>query len=573
SSFRPAITYQTTSIMGRVEALVLLSTLTTSVLAAGSPRPIGVGPEFAKFYKSSDSFTCISNPSITLSPSQINDDYCDCPDGSDEPGTSACTYISTLSPPQPLTGSAQNSSVALPGFYCKNKGHLPSYIPHMYVNDGVCDYELCCDGSDEWEGVGGTKCEDKCKEIGKEWRKLDEIRQKSARAALKKKDELVKEAGELRAGVEKSIANLVVEIKLQEVKAAELQKVYEEVERRERGKVVKSPGKGSKVTILAGLAKTRVEELRNALTGVVSKRDALKEKVAKLEAILSTFKEEYNPNFNDEGVKRAVQSWENYAANKGTDADESAEDRDIESISKPDSESEGINWVEWETADEESDVEALYKIEEYLPASLRTWVHQKITDLRIILIENGILADNANSGSESKAVADARNSYNTVNDDLGIKKSSLGDLQGDLTKDYGADDIFRALKNTCVSKDSGEYEYELCWLDKTTQKSKKGGGNTGMGNFVRFDKLYVDEEVGADGKGLGQGERFVLMYENGQGCWNGPNRQTTVVLACAEKDEIWKVQEQEKCMYRMDVGSPTVCEKEVKVEKANKDEL
>lgn len=228
----------------------------------------------------------------------------------------------------------------------------------MYVNDGVCDYELCCDGSDEWEGVGGTKCEDKCKEIGKEWRKLDEIRQKSARAALKKKDELVKEAGELRAGVEKSIANLVVEIKLQEVKAAELQKVYEEVERRERGKVVKSPGKGSKVTILAGLAKTRVEELRNALTGVVSKRDALKEKVAKLEAILSTFKEEYNPNFNDEGVKRAVQSWENYAANKGTDADESAEDRDIESISKPDSESEGINWVEWETADEESDVEA-----------------------------------------------------------------------------------------------------------------------------------------------------------------------------------------------------------------------
>ncbi|TVY45421.1 Glucosidase 2 subunit beta [Lachnellula occidentalis] len=527
--------------MGRIEALVLLSTFTTSILAAGSTRPRGVGPEFAKFYKSSDSFACISNPSITLSPSQINDDYCDCPDGSDEPGTSACTYISTLSPPQPLTGSsAQNSTVALPGFYCKNKGHLPSYIPHMYVNDGACDYELCCDGSDEWEGVGGTKCEDKCKEIGKEWRRLDEIRQKSARAALKKKDELVKEAGELRAGVEKSIANLEVEIKTQEAKAAELQKVYEDVERRERGKVVKSPGKGSKVTILAGLAKTRVEELRNALTG---------------------------------GVKRAVQSWENYAANKDTDADESAEDRDIESISKPDSESEGINWAEWETSDEESDVEALYKIEEYLPESLRTWVHQKITDLRIMLIENGILADNANSGSESKAVTDARNSYNTANDDVGNKKSSLGDLQGDLTKDYGADDIFRALKNTCVSKDSGEYEYELCWMDKTTQKSKKGGGNTGMGNFVRFDKLYVDEEVGADGKGLGQGERFVLMYENGQGCWNGPNRQTTVVLACAEKDEIWKVQEQEKCMYRMDVGSPTVCEREIKVEKANKDEL
>jgi len=63
------------------------------------------------------------------------------------------------------------------------------------------------------------------------------------------------------------------------------------------------------------------------------------------------------------------------------------------------------------------------------------------------------------------------------------------------------------------------------------------------------------------------------MYENGQHCWNGPNRQTTVVLACAEKDEIWKVVEQEKCMYRMDVGSPAVCENGQKKADPKKDEL
>ena len=221
-----------------------------------------------------------------------------------------------------------------------------------------------------------------------------------------------------------------------------------------------------------------------------------------------------------------------------------------------------------------SNLFAVYKFEEYLPGPVRTWVHQKLTDLRVMLVENGILADNANSGSESKVVSDARNAFQTVNDDLGIKQSSLSDLQTDLTKDYGTDDIFRALKNTCVSKDSGEYTYELCWMDKTSQKSKKGGGNTGMGNFVRFDKMEVDEEIGADGKGLGKGERLVLKYENGQHCWNGPNRQTTVVLACAETDEIWKVQEQEKCMYRMDVGTPAVCEKvEGKAGTKAKDEL
>lgn len=192
-----------------------------------------------------------------------------------------------------------------------------------------------------------------------------------------------------------------------------------------------------------------------------------------------------------------------------------------------------------------------------------------------MLVENGILADNANSGSESKVVSDARSAYQEVNDDVGVKQASLGEQQADLAKDYGEDDIFRALKNTCIEKDSGEYTYELCWLDRTAQKSKKSGGNTGMGNFVRFDTLEVDEEIGADGKGLGKGKRITLMYENGQHCWNGPNRQTTVVLACAEKDEVWKVMEQEKCMYRMDVGTPAVCERVEgkKQEAKGKDEL
>jgi protein kinase C substrate 80K-H len=46
------------------------------------------------------------------------------------------------------------------------------------------------------------------------------------------------------------------------------------------------------------------------------------------------------------------------------------------------------------------------------------------------------------------------------------------------------------------------------------------------------------------------------------------------VFGCAEKDEIWKVMEQEKCKYRMDVGTPAVCEKaEPKAEAKGKDEL
>lgn len=441
--------------------------------------------------------------------------------------------------------------------------------------------------------MGGVKCPDKCGPIGKEWRKLEEIKQRTAMNAMRKRQELVKDAKTLREGVQLSITQLEGEIRNLEAKKEELEKTYKDVERREKGKVVGSKGKGSKVTILAGLAKDRVEVLRDALVNIAEKRDELRNRVDQLEAILTTFKEEYNPNFNDEGVKRAVKAWEDYATGKAVEdqAAEDALDQQIEDITEPDSETQGINWAEWET-EQESDTDAseyrllevlllneianavaVYKFEEYLPGFVREWIHTKITDFRIMLVENGILANNADS--ESKAVTDARNAFEGASRDLDSSRSSLDDQRTDLEKDYGADDIFRALKGACIETDSGEYTYELCWLDRTSQKSKKGGGSTNMGNFVRFSTLEVDEEVSADGRGLGQGERVALLYENGQHCWNGPNRQTTVVLGCAEKDEIWKVQEQEKCMYRMDVGTPAVCgtAAAAKAEEQVKDEL
>jgi protein kinase C substrate 80K-H len=314
----------------------------------------------AKFYKSKDSFTCISVPSVTISANMINDNYCDCPDGSDEPGTSACTYLSTLSPEQPVPGSAtgtSNVTVALPGYYCKNKGHQPAYIPSTYVNDGVCDYEVCCDGSDEWEGVGGVKCEDRCAAMGKEHRKREAELEKARYEARRKRAELVKQAEKKKLEMNDNIGNLKAVVAALEIKAAEAKKTYEDVERMERGRAIKGlSGKASKVSVLASLAKERVDELREALEMTIQKRDDARRKVKELEAILSTFKEEYNPNFNDEGVKRAVKAWEDYAANKGSDKTSADDEANVNDIVAPDSESEGINWKEWE--EEESDVEA-----------------------------------------------------------------------------------------------------------------------------------------------------------------------------------------------------------------------
>ena len=433
------------------------------------------------------------------------------------------------------------------------------------------------------------KCEDRCKEIGKEWRKQDEQRQRSLSNAAKKRKEIVADADKLRREVEDRIYSLRTEIEGGEMKVKSLEADLAEAERQERSKVVKSPKGQSKIGLLAQLAKDRIEELRESLIEVRGQRDTGKARIAELERILSTFKEEYNPNFNDEGVKRAVRSWEDYAArDKGTIGDD-AHDRDLDEIAKPDSETGAIKWSEWEEP-EESDVDVrmyylakcqrcksnkvkVYKFEAYLPIPVRDWLDQRLRSLRVVLVENGILAPSRSPEGESKELEDARNALKAAQDSLDDNRNQLNRHQDDLETDYGVDDVFRALKGQCISKDSGEYTYELCWLDKTKQKSKKGGSQTMMGSFVSIDKIMVDDELPPDGKGLGSGERVALRYENGQHCWNGPNRSTLVVLACAEKDELWKITEEEKCVYRMEVGTPAVCGDGDKKEERPKDEL
>ena len=205
----------------------------------------------------------------------------------------------------------------------------------------------------------------------------------------------------------------------------------------------------------------------------------------------------------------------------------------------------------------------VYQFEAYLPTPVRDWLDQKLRDLRLFLIENGVLAGTQDPDAESPAVETARTALRSAESDLQDHQRQLSERRDDLNKDHSVDDIFRALKGKCVEKDSGEYTYELCWMEGTKQKSKKGGMHTLMGTFVGFDTITVDEDVPSDGKGLGSGARVVLKYENGQHCWNGPNRSTMVVLACSEAEELWKITEEEKCVYRMEVGTSAVCGVEV----------
>ncbi|KAJ3426288.1 glucosidase 2 subunit beta [Anaeramoeba flamelloides] len=99
---------------------------------------VGIDPSLASHYSDPKTFTCLDN-SKTIPKSYVNDNYCDCEDGSDEPGTSACPKGN---------------------FYCHNEGLLSKLIPSSRVNDGICD---CCSGEDEVSGK--VKCTNTCKEL------------------------------------------------------------------------------------------------------------------------------------------------------------------------------------------------------------------------------------------------------------------------------------------------------------------------------------------------------------------------------------------------------------------------
>jgi hypothetical protein len=101
----------------------------------------GVSPANAGQYRRAisarkNTFTCFDKSKV-IPLDRLNDGYCDCPDGSDEPGTNAC---------------------GLGEFYCRNVGSIAKLIPKWMVNDGICD---CCDGSDE-AGNPHANCEDMC---------------------------------------------------------------------------------------------------------------------------------------------------------------------------------------------------------------------------------------------------------------------------------------------------------------------------------------------------------------------------------------------------------------------------
>ncbi|XP_063175011.1 glucosidase 2 subunit beta, partial [Chroicocephalus ridibundus] len=125
-------------------------------------------------------------------------------------------------------------------------------------------------------------------------------------------------------------------------------------------------------------------------------------------------------------------------------------------------------------------------------------------------------------------------------------EESIRALEQELAFDFGPQGEFSYLYNQCYELGTSEYIYRLCPFKRVSQKPKHGGAETNLGTWGAWAGPEAD--------------RFSAMkYEHGTGCWQGPNRATTVKLSCGTETAVTATTEPSRCEYLMELVTPAAC--------------
>lgn len=512
-------------------ALAAVGCILNGVSGDSMPKFLrGVDPANSALYVPDENgmWKCLGSD-VRIPFDRVNDDFCDCPDGSDEPGTSACGHVESLT------------------FYCENQGHIPGRLPSDRVDDGVCDYKICCDGSDEPEG----RCPNKCKEIHAAYLKQRAEQERILKQALKTKEKLISRAQLARESQEAQVDQMREESKLLEQQVVMLRAELEQVRQMAESQTEEE----SSVATVPLEIQEVIDQLIHLETQIklaAEQAAELSAERAQIDSVLSTLQTDYNPNFNDPAVKGAIKSWQTIRADAKIPIDQGV-DLDLFTITKAIAKlgeyraGAAAGSGSAECAPPRGIWDAVYDM-------FPSFVQSRLTSLRTWMIDNALLAPRSSNdpllGSrqqkrQSEAVQKAEKSVQDAEREARSKTEAIERLVADLSANYGEQDVLRALKDTCIENQIGDYTYEFCFNGAATQKGKDMNTNIGS-----FDTIKSAE----DGEGT-----LLLHYERGQRCWNGPIRRTTVQLSCGEKNALLSVSEPQMCEYFIRAQSPAVC--------------
>lgn len=434
-------------------------------VACEIPRPRGVALSDAGLYAPGDTFTCLDGR-LTIKYTQVNDDFCDCFDGSDEPGTSSCP----------------NGQ-----FLCENTGHKSITIPSSRVNDGICD---CCDGSDEYAS-SKAECINNCDELGQEERYRQKIfadllkRGSLVRAEMSTKGKALKEEhGERLNGIQQSIQQaeaLKLErenikkaaeelesqalesykqiIEAEKQRKAELEAQENRAEAEEKFKLFDSNGDG--VVEISEIT-TRVQFDSNR-DGQVDEDEAKYFLDQHDQVDLETFVTLCWPRMKpylmlDAGLfKPPLKTGETDEKNEGDAQELNEKDEDHEEGEMAELQNDP-NEQDVETFDEDEEETGEGEVEKLEPPPTPTNEPEYDEETKRLIDE----------------ATKARNEFEEAQRQLSNLESEKRQIEELLNKDYGLTEEFAVLNGECFDFEDREYIYKLCPFDRAVQKPKDG---------------------------------------------------------------------------------------------------
>ncbi|KAA1465898.1 hypothetical protein DENSPDRAFT_925436 [Dentipellis sp. KUC8613] len=553
--------------------LLVLPALSVPLVHANAKvdKTHGVAPEDLHHYKpvqaqsgSVQTWTCLDG-SKEIPWDAVNDDYCDCPDGTDEPGTGAC----------PNTW-----------FYCKNVGHIGAKIPSTRVNDGLCEVE-CCDGSDESSGV----CPNKCAEIGDAYRKKQEAERRLRKTGSKIRSTYIAFAQKAKTSLEDTIAESQKEISVREKEVARLKDIMERTEALSAEALEHKKQSPLYTSIIAH---------HNALKSLQREHKKHVERENALGDILDQLRRGYNPNYQDMAVLEAVRGWEFLAGLPHIGEEEREEGSDDEPAAKEEKKEEEEELEEgmWTAEQLDNGLDTLlntdytsllvehdkhvgpkdagesllYDLSAYVPDAFLPQF-EAFRDKVVSWLDKFGVAKST-SGDDAgivpshfrlwfaidqvwTALVKAREAFNNAEHSLNLAKKELEEAENSLGElfdptGFGKQGEWKKLDGTCLSKDTGDYTYEVCLFDEARQKPNHGGQTFSLGKFTSWNP---DTNVAE-----GSPEYYKKqMYTQGTKCWNGPFRSVQLKLECGLENAILTVEELEKCKYQFTGTSPALC--------------
>uniref|UniRef100_A0A5S6QRP4 Glucosidase 2 subunit beta n=1 Tax=Trichuris muris TaxID=70415 RepID=A0A5S6QRP4_TRIMR len=516
-------------------------------------------PLNSKFlYKEGKDFTCLDG-SLTISFDWVNDDYCDCPDGSDEPGTSACPRSS---------------------FHCANLGASPMNIPSSRVNDLICD---CCDGSDEW--AGRVRCPNLCEELGR--RMKAELAEKVAlhregyATRLKMVDEAKKERQEKQSALEKleaelgGLSALLEEAKAKMDEAVQLETAaknaetaaWEETRNAERAAERREEAEAAfKDLDTNNDNKITVDELQSRREfdlnsdGVVATEEAMdllgNVSEANADHFVNDVWQRIEHRYKTGGYGEVAEDEAHASSEAQYDVGRSFDSKEAESGSKASTEaaeemeSHVAGVVEMPEHEEPTSSPSVGSMES--PERRSTSADESVERWPIREMRHTLGADHhvtfTNETQALMSAADeARNKYHEILDNKATIERDIKDIKALLSIDFGPDSALLPLHKECFEVKDTQYTYKLCLFDEAFQISLNDGHRISLG---RWGKWIESSSTGVRKQ----------LYENGQSCWNGPMRTTTVVMECGSDSALRSATEPSMCEYTLTFRTPAVCE-------------